>query len=72
MTELKFKDFMNPEAGNRVEFSKIPLDMLPLTMAYIPMQKFGDVYSEDEALIKGTLFPDIDKPFYGKFTGARR
>ena len=74
MVELKFKDFITPtaEVRERSNFSTTPLDMLPLTMTYTPMQRFGEIYNEDEALMRGTLFPDIDKPFCGKFTGVRR
>lgn len=47
------------------KFSKIPLDELPLTIAYVPMQQYEEVYSDDQALKSGTLYPDLDKPFYG-------
>lgn len=30
--------------------------------AFVPMQKFGELYSPDEALERGTLFPDLDLP----------
>lgn len=34
-----------------------------LTMAFVNMQPLDTVYSLSEALRRGTLFPDIDKPF---------
>ena len=34
-----------------------------LAMAYIKDQPFGEVYSMSEALCRGTLFPDLDKPY---------
>ena len=58
--------YMAAQQGNQSRFAKVPLDELPLTMAYVPMQKFGNVYESDNALAKGTLFPDLDKPFEGK------
>lgn len=39
--------------------------ILPV-MAYVPVQEFGEVYSECQALHSGTLFPALDKPFSGK------
>ena len=73
MSELKYKDFVfNPVQKNELKFSDTPLDELPLAMSYVPMQKFGEVYSEDDALCRGTLFPCLDKPFYGKFTEVRK
>lgn len=35
----------------------------PLAMAYVPFQQWGEVYSEDEAFNKGTLFPELNFPF---------
>ena len=37
-----------------------------LAMAYIPYQSWGEVYEPERALDAGTLFPDLDKPFYGR------
>lgn len=34
-----------------------------LAMAYIKDQPFGEIYSMGEALCRGTLFPDLDKPY---------
>lgn len=36
-----------------------------VTMAYVPMQVWGDIYDVDRALCRGTLFRDLDKPFTG-------
>jgi len=36
-----------------------------LTMAFVDMQPLESVYPEDTALCKGTLFPNLDKPFFG-------
>ena len=34
-----------------------------VAMAYVPWQQWGNVYTVEEAYSKGTLFPDLDKPF---------
>ena len=36
-----------------------------LTMAFINMQPLDTVYPNETAFSSGTLFPNIDKPFYG-------
>ena len=36
-----------------------------LTMAFVDMQPLESVYPTDAAFSSGTLFPNIDKPFYG-------
>ncbi len=43
-----------------------PIKNAVLAMAYVPMQEYGLLYDEADALDAGTLFPDLDKPFYGK------
>ena len=42
------------------------LDGYPLAMAYVPMQRFENLYSPETALCAGTVFADLDKPFCGK------
>ena len=39
---------------------------MPLTMGYVPWQKFGCTYEAMEGLHAGTIFPDLDKPFLGR------
>lgn len=72
MADLKFAEFFAEREEKPFGFSKTPLDELPLTMAYTPIQRFKDIYNEAEALERGTLFQELDKPFYGKFTGVKK
>ena len=37
----------------------------PVAMAYIPFQQFGQLYPPEKGLKRGTIFPDLDKPFLG-------
>lgn len=41
-------------------------DTQVLAMAYVPNQPWGDLYDETVALQRGTLFPELDKPFTGR------
>ncbi|MCL2080528.1 MAG: spore coat associated protein CotJA [Oscillospiraceae bacterium] len=42
-------------------------DRPSLAMAYVmPQRQITQVYKTDAALKRGTLFPDLDKPFSGK------
>ena len=34
-----------------------------VAMAYVPFQRFTEVYSCEKALKQGTIFPCLDKPF---------
>lgn len=38
---------------------------LPLAMAYVPRQNWRDIYECDKALMRGTVFCELDKPFRG-------
>lgn len=44
------------------EFNR-ELQELPLAMAYVPIQSWGDTYSPCKALSRGTLFSQLDMPF---------
>lgn len=47
-----------------------PADM-PIGMAYVPWQKWQDIYDPGKGLESGTIFRELDKPFLGK-GGMRR
>lgn len=36
-----------------------------LAMAYVPVQKYDNLYDGGDALSHGTLFRSLDLPFYG-------
>ena len=40
-------------------------DKFPLAMAYVRWQKLERMYPHEIALERGTLFPELDKPFCG-------
>ncbi|MBQ8413264.1 MAG: spore coat associated protein CotJA [Lachnospiraceae bacterium] len=40
---------------------------MPLAMAYVPIQNWGELYDPETALCQGTIFPDLNL----KFCGAR-
>lgn len=42
------------------------VDNYPLAIAYVPMQRFRDLYDNTSALNRGTLFKELDKPFDGR------
>ena len=49
--------------------SALPDDPM-VTMAYVPMQTDTTMYDDGKALMQGTLFPTLNKPFAG--AGDRR
>lgn len=63
---MKYEDYISVAAAKaaancpRVTF--MPADP-QLAMAYVPYQPFERVYEPEQAFARGTLFPDLDKPF---------
>ncbi len=47
-----------------------PVQEAVLAMAYVHVQTFGETYDPCTALIAGTLFPCLDKPFCGETVSA--
>ncbi len=37
-----------------------------LAMAYVPWQRWENLYELDQALMAGTIFADLNKPFRGR------
>lgn len=50
---------MGDECGRE---SATAMDDLPLAYAYVPIQKWQRLYSPEEALNRGTMFEELDKP----------
>ncbi len=51
--------------GTNEVMTEFPADAV-VAMAYIPFQFMGETYEPEKALMNGTLFPELNKPFYGK------
>ena len=49
---------------NKHAISPFPAEPV-VAMAYIPYQNPTVIYSAEQGLQRGTLFPCLDKPFYG-------
>jgi len=48
------------------DMSAEELSNLPLAMAYVPWQVWGETYDAQRAFCRGTIFPQLDLPFgYG-------
>ena len=37
-----------------------------LAMVYSPYQQFRELYEPEEGFSRGTIFRELDKPFYGR------
>ena len=42
---------------------------IPIAMAYVPRQSWQNIYKSEVALMRGTIFPELDLPFLGKEAG---
>lgn len=43
-----------------------PVDAMMVAMAYVPWQKWGEIYDYEKALACGTIFSDLNKPWTGR------
>lgn len=43
----------------------LPADMVNV-MAYVPYQQYNSVYQPEKGFDQGTIFPELDKQFYGR------
>lgn len=62
------------ETGIPASYEETPPEMpqeslfpphVSLAMAYIPYQNYENVYDDEKALARGTLFASLDLPFIG-------
>lgn len=60
-----YTDVFNPTFLKNRSRSQFPQDY-SLAMAYIPLQEKLKIYPDDEGFDKGTIFPELNKPFYGR------
>ena len=47
------------------------LCQLPLVMAYVPWQEWGELWDEERGLERGTIFKDLYYPFKWKEVSER-
>ncbi|MCD8098330.1 MAG: spore coat associated protein CotJA [Lachnospiraceae bacterium] len=50
---------------------RMGLDEYPLAMDYVPWQYWHTVYDLEKGLSRGTIFPELYKPFLGVRGGCR-
>ena len=52
--------------GCECRHRKDKLEGMPLAMAYVPWQKWCEIYDVCEGFRRGTIFRELDMPFKGK------
>lgn len=56
----------NDMRQGQVHFDELRLsERFPPAMAYVPWQRLDEMYTPETALERGTLYPELDKPFMG-------
>lgn len=56
-------DDMDQYCTPELYLTNTQLDHLPIAMAYIPWQQWGQTYDLELGLMRGTIFPDLDLPY---------
>lgn len=57
--------YENKRHADFIPKDNIPLADLPVAMAYVPWQDWGQICDLDTAFHVGTIFKDLNKPFLG-------
>lgn len=64
--ELEIKDIIAEQYG----IPKFP-EKTPDAMAFVPFQQYNSpTYTPNQGLESGTMFPSLNKPFYGSKCGG--
>ena len=60
-------EYMCPEyiSPGSVKSACDAVDVCRVGMAYVPMQRWRDIYEPIKALSRGTIFAELDMPFLG-------
>lgn len=58
-------DFVKDTLISQYGISPLPNDPV-VAMAYVPFQVADSVYSAEQGLSSGTMFPELNKPFEGE------
>lgn len=64
--DVKTEEALAKLGCGRIESCGTRNNGMVLGMAYVPFQEFDDLYDEELALRKGTLFAPLDLPFLGR------
>lgn len=51
-------------AGNSSNYPD-EINRMPIGMAYVPWQTWKCVYDAEKGIQSGTIFPELEMPFYG-------
>lgn len=66
MANMQSRPVHHTENNRRVQYEtstgRFP-ERTPLAMAYVPCQQWGETYSVEKGLERGTVFPELDLPF---------
>lgn len=44
-------------------YNQVPIDRLPVAMAYVPWQQWEELFDLSKGFKCGTIFPSLSKPF---------
>lgn len=66
-----YNDLFNPSFLKQKEQRPQFPDEFSLAMAYIPLQMNLKMYPNEEGFSKGTVFPELNKPFYGRMVDSK-
>lgn len=64
-------EYMTHIMAKQYGISALPKDPV-VAMAYIPYQEQENMYSAEQGISEGTMFPELNKPFEGMTVGENK
>lgn len=58
------KGNLNPTCRCVQDMVEERIEEFPVAMAYVPWQKWRKIYSKEKGFMRGTMFEELDKPFW--------
>lgn len=65
-----YTDLFNPTFLKASKKRPVFPEDISLAMAYMPLQQNIKTYSEEQGFMCGTIFPDLNKQFYGRMVDS--
>ena len=57
--------YNNYRQPTTISVKKDTIEDMPLAMAYVPWQKWKNIYDAEKGFCNGTIFQDLNLPFFG-------
>ena len=62
---IAYNNYRQPVVCTADNYQKDGFADMPLAMAYVPWQRWQNIYDAEKGFCRGTIFQELDLPFMG-------